>query len=321
MLTLRYEELAAKAEHLQSVPLESGTIFEEGTRRLIHDVEAQGELTEVGRRLLQAEILRTMSQRIRFECSPRKESNTVLASGLVISGLPRTKSTLMHNALADTDGYSWLRLSDALTPFCSNTLAALADADRQVRMVEALSHELASCHPMRSDRPEECITPMQLTGVSDRFSIHLYVPQYRQWCASPAIRSAAFHEYVDLLACFDRPRPWLLKAPTHAAWLDMLCDTQDERPTVVWLSREHEEAMMSFERLVHACRRVFLGRFPTDDWSRAWRCVRPPRGSVVIDWREVETYVEEACDREGWSRPIWSRYDWLRGTGGMRSPN
>jgi len=314
VLTLDIRTLTDVVEQREGSRPSESSLFSEGLARLVADVQSQDQLTLAGRRLLQSELIRLITQRSRFERRVRVFSEARFPQSMIITGWPRTKSTLLHNALADSGAYDALPLYRSLAPFEVSKDQARRDAVAHVGYAEALSPSLALRHPMAAEKPEECITLMQLTGVSDRWSIALYVPEYRRWCERPDIRLQGYEDYMCLLASVLPPgRRIVLKAPTHAPWIELLLETwKDDRPEVVWLSRNERDAIASFEGLVLACRQVFLSSCPADDWADAWRELSPPSRATILDWADVEGFAGSHLIGLGLPEPEWGRYGWLR---------
>lgn len=308
------EEVARRTGLAWRVPEHVST----GLAILLEDVERAGLLTREGRRLLQHEVLRVMSQRIRLQAQIARADETLRGQVLVVTGAPRTSSTLLHNMLADAGQLRWLPFWKALEPAEVGTedqpdVRSLERAATHISVLSALSPDLVRLHPMRADRPEECITLMQLTGVSDRFSISLTVPNYRAWTMDPEVVEASYRDYARILnVVFGPNERLLLKAPSHAPNIDALTGRL-EQATVVWLRRDPDEVEASFGRLVCASRAVFQSSTSANDWLTSWRGLEPPEGALTVDHGEVLGLAKVAAVMASVQAPAVNDYaDWLR---------
>lgn len=327
-VSLDYDELVAELERRRSAKFDPPELFAEGIRRLLDEVGRRDLLTREGRRLLQHEVLRIMHQRASLDDLSPARSSEIERTALVITGQPRTSSTLLHNLVADVGAHSWIPLWQALEPFPADDVdrerpARLERATTQLRYVDALSPDLRRLHPMRPDRPEECITLMALTGVSDRFAISLTVPDYRDWTQGPTVMLAAYTEYraiLDLIFSGDA-RPLVLKAPSHAPHVRLL-EAVLPGSEFVWLQRNEDEVESSFARLVAASRAVFQVDSDPTDWRGRWRDLDAPDRCRVIGWEDTAAFAEELATRFGARKPRPADHaDWLRPSGSFTMPD
>lgn len=289
-----------------------------GLRLLLAEVEHRCLLTREGRRLLQHEALRVIMQRAAIERAIEAAEDRFLGEALIITGLPRTSSTLLHNLLADLGSFDWLPMWKALEPSSNapqSQQGALERGIRQVEFMRALSPDLLHIHPMRIDRPEECISLLQLTGASDRFSISLTAPDYLEWTVDPGVIDSTYRDYARILnVIFDGSRPVLLKAPSHALRIGGLLDHMP-RAQILWLERDIEQVEASFARLVEASRRVFQSNVNPDDWKGRWRDIEPPEGAHVLRFDGVQEFARLSAARYGVPEPSATRHaDWLQPT-------
>lgn len=317
-VTLAFDDLAGEVERRTGLPVNPPARFREGIDLLVNDVDRGKKLTREGRRLLQHELLRVVTQRCHFDQARSAAAASHPHDVLIITGLPRTKSTLLHNLIADIGLHCWLPHWQALEPFplTSDPHAIQERIDRaraQLRFMRALSPDLLRVHPMKEDRPEECITLMQITGWSDRFAISLSAPAYREWMTQPWVVEYAYAEYMELLGLlFDSGRPLLLKAPSHATHVEQIRAHIPEA-RILWLSRSLPEVDASFQKLVLASRRLFESDPGSGDWAGWWSDIAVPPGVEVFQAAGVEALASQLAHEYGLAGPdAAGQGSWLR---------
>lgn len=324
-LSLEYGRLVENVLRESGGEWSPSATFDDGMQILLREVQLRNRLHREGRRLLQHEVLRIIRQRLLLDTlvrhTPAMEQRALRV--LLITGMPRTKSTLLHNLLADVGAFSWVSYAQALEPFpwprsTADEERVVARASAHLRVLRKMSPDLLRIHPMREDRPEECITLMQLTGRSDRFTISLTVPEYREWAAQPSIAALAYAEYFQILErIVPLSRPIVLKAPTHAPYVNLI-EGLSESVRCLWLQRDATEVDRSFRELVTACRTVFEADSDTSDWASAWSALSIPACAEVCAWTQVESVACEIAAESRRPAPHPKDYEpWLAPRGAV----
>jgi hypothetical protein len=237
--------------------------------RLAESLDREAELTLVGRRVMQNQLVRLVGQRRRLEETHdgrwAREPRVV-----VVVGLPRTGTTFLHRLLAERTDADWVPLWEALEPFGDSIDARRAAAARYLAVVDRLSPRLGTLHPMGVDLAEECDVALQLTGLSDWYTIAHRCRAYREWLESEP-RRESYATYRRLLVCI-RPhgRALLLKSPSHLPHLGALFGTFPNC-RVVWLHRPLSAVVPSMVRLVHAARSVTCDPGSFEEIEHEWR--------------------------------------------------
>ncbi len=228
------------------------------------DLAPRGRLL-LGRRLI--DILRSRRLLLDREAAggipPAPES----FPPLVVTGFPRSGTTLSHRILAlasDARAPRWCELMQpSLDPAVEPTTARRRRrrmARITVRLLDALAPDLRRIHELLADGPEECTHLHELALDSESFALLGPVDGYRHWLDDrDAFRRAARYEWQD--RCMraihadrvpqHRGERWVLKAPQHLCQLDDLL-ARFPGATVVRMHRDPIEAMASTGSLV-AC--------------------------------------------------------------------
>lgn len=193
---------------------------------------------------------------------------STIARPIIITGLPRTGTTLLHNLLAGLPG---LR---AYTPWEMRAIVPEADAGpswreevradtaAEIRALHERAPQLARIHPINADAPDECHWLTRHSFASLIFGYTLAVPGFVRWLVG-APRPEVYAEHriqLEILgARDDAPGRLVLKDPGHLWHLDELLDTYPDA-LIVRLHRDPCEAIPSLCSLMHTLRRMDSSR-------------------------------------------------------------
>jgi hypothetical protein len=246
-------------------------------------------LTPGGWDVLRRTMLRHLGNRLALQphLAPR-ESGTTGNLALVVTGLPRTGTTLVHNLLAQDPGWRYVRLWEALRPAgCAGARSVaersrvehelVSQAEAWLARFDALVPGFGAIHPTTAVGPEECDTLLQNSFASLHFDDMWSAEAYSRWLWGSALDDE-YHYYalqLGVIASGDElSRPWLLKSPGHLGHLEALAKALPDA-VVLWCHRHPVEAVASWASLIRAVRsphthrldEVALGR---QALSRAW---------------------------------------------------
>ncbi|MEU8762382.1 sulfotransferase [Streptomyces sp. NPDC048659] len=256
---------------------------------LVSALEAEARLTPAGRAEARETLLRALRTRLRLHALP--EPPLPYGPPVVLVGLPRTGSTLLHRLLAHHPALRAPRLWELLAPVpppgttepeakadaeqrmadverhvadaerhVADAERHVADAERHVAELARTAPELARIHPTGAHEPEECEHLMNTDFRNSVLGLISYrVPAYASWLADQDLTAAyTLHraQLAHILARRPAPpgaRP-LLKSPSHLWHLPDL-DRVHGGARYVVLERDTEEALGSVCGLVVAARR------------------------------------------------------------------
>lgn len=185
---------------------------------------------------------------------------------LILTGLPRTGTTLLHNLLASLPGFRAFRLWEMRAPVAPRG----AGPDWAERQIAQTAEDLRAMyqrvpgfdriHPMEAEAPDECNWLFRHTFTTLVFAFMYRVPGYMRWMVSGAGAAAVRAAYADYqrqiqVLLEDREaeeaRQLVLKDPCHLWHLDALLEVFPDA-AVVQLHRDPAEAIPSFCSLCHA---------------------------------------------------------------------
>lgn len=249
--------------------------FREPLRRTLHAFETEAGLNEVGRIAQRERTIGLLVNRLRVEAWLRRHPEILderINAPIVIAGLPRTGTTMLHRVISqDPRIYAglWYELRNP-APFPDGDFREddprIADAEAQVKQILEGAPELGAIHPWDHAGADEEIMLLEYTFLSTMALSAAYVPKLAKWIAEQDQRPA--YRYLERLLKFlqwqkrqagqegDR---WVLKAPYHLAFIDVLFETFPDA-VVVQTHRDPLETIPSYASMSLA-----LWRLAADD--------------------------------------------------------
>jgi hypothetical protein len=156
---------------------------------------------------------------------------------VVVVGLPRTGTTLLHRTLATDDKVLaplWYEVRQP-SPLAANFAdhdERVSIAEREVADILAASPELAAIHPMDATAPDEEIMLLEHAFMSTVPECYAQVPAFGEWLyrQDQSEGYAYLRTQLQFLQWQKRARGefgkrWLLKTPHHLHYPDMLART------------------------------------------------------------------------------------------------
>ncbi len=239
--------------------------FREPLERLVASVEKEANLHALGRLILRTRLVSALSTRARIEEQYRRHpeiEDESVSRPIVIAGLPRTGTTLLHRLLASDRRIrslaSWEALSPAPLAGEATTAPRRARAEQSEKALSYLAPDFFAIHPVEADQPEEDVLLLDLSFRSTVPEATLRVPSFSEWMESadqrPAYRTLV--RSLKLLSHQRRAQRWVLKTPHHLEFLDALLEALPDA-LIVWTHREPRETVPSFCSMVAHGRGVF----------------------------------------------------------------
>lgn len=244
-----------------------------------------------------------------------------LDSPIVVTGLPRTGTTLLHNLVALDPAHRALRFWEALHPVPPgaggpSAESLLAQAKAWLETFYRMAPEFRSIHAATADGPEECDALLQNTFASQHFDDMFDAEDYSAWLATAPLADEYRH-YALQLRVLSSPVPsgttWALKSPSHLGHLDALLSALPGC-TVVVCHRHPREAVASYASLILAVRRPYnedvspdvVGRQALERATTAMGRALEVRDSVPSAFVDV-SYQELADDPLGTARDLYEQ--------------
>ena len=243
------------------------TTFLEGLTRLLHALVTEARLNLLGRIVARDGILGHLVTLLRLEQDRRGHPEIAaqrIDRPIVITGLPRSGSTLLHSLMAQDPANRVPQMWEMVTPSPPPDTATyerdprIEALERRLRWFDRLVPEFKKIHSVGARLPEECVVILSHSFLSTQFCSMYGVPSYQSWVRSqsqlPAYRlHRRFLQHLQWRCSGDR---WVLKAPAHLAALAELCAVYPDLG-VIMTHREPLEVLPSEASLHTVLRQTF----------------------------------------------------------------
>ncbi len=254
--------------------------FADTLELLLASCSEAGQLTPVGWRALHKNVVRCLENRLHLQAYVGAHPEVTaqpLSAPVVITGLPRTGTTLLHSLLALDPANRFLPFWQALRPVPpdpSNGLSEaglVEEAETWLRRLYERAPEFRAVHASTAQTPEECDVLFQNAFASWHFEIAFRADAYSEWLG----RAALFDEYdyyALQLRAQTHSRPgssWVLKSPSHLGHLDALVKSLPGA-TVVHCHRNPLASIPSFASLAVAVRTPYSAGVSPEEVGRQW---------------------------------------------------
>ncbi|GAB5451236.1 MAG: sulfotransferase [Halioglobus sp.] len=215
--------------------------FRPALQCLVASLNAQAELNPVGRFMQYQRILNSLKNRLRMEAWINKYPEILresLAPPVVIVGLTRTGTTMLHRILASDERFYaplWYEVRNP-APYLDwepdQPDQRIVEAREEVAALLASNPEIAAIHPMDPTGADEEILLLEHSFYSYVPNSFAHVPDYGQFVAEADNGPA--YDYLKRQLQFlqwqkkrrgESAQRWLLKAPHHLHFMSTLLQT------------------------------------------------------------------------------------------------
>jgi hypothetical protein len=299
--------------------------FFEGLSRLLESCHSEARLNLIGKIALRTDVLQTLCSRLQMERDRQLYPNIAyqeIREPLFIVGLPRSGTSLLHSLLAADPEHRCPLMWEVRSP----TPPTLADEKRRVQRATRsckffnwLAPTFRYVHAVGAEVPQECISLMTPTFLSDQFDAMYYVPSYRAWFFQQDLRPAyEYHRRFLQHLQFRRAAPrWILKAPTHMFAMPALLSVYPDA-LFVQTHRTPVYAMASVSSLVTILRSAFsdavdpvtICREAIDYWSETMDKFLNERDRLASKRICDVEYDEISRDPVSAIRRIYNHFGW-----------
>jgi hypothetical protein len=263
-------------------------------RRLIAALEEEAQLTFLGRTIASQTLIRVIRNRLRL-VADRKAHPEIAAveirRPLVVVGLPRTGSTILHDILAH-DPRSRVPLTwecDEPSPPPERATYAsdprIAKSDAQLAGVDKLIPGFRAMHPMGARLAQECVVLTMHSMATPIFHNSFRVPSFQDWVDEHCDWAPVydFHkrqlQHLQWRCEGDR---WVLKSGAHMWALDHLLRIYPDA-CIVTTHRDPVKVATSFASLATLVRSMASDRVDAREVAEDWA----PRLSKALN-RAIE---------------------------------
>lgn len=232
-VSLDPELLLAAARDAEGLSDLGDPSYRPALERMVSAIDAEASLHPLGRAIVRARTLGILRNRLRAEAWIAEHPEILtrpLRAPIVIVGLPRTGTTLLHRLLASDprirvmvgwEGANPAPLRPA-GPGPWDSRPARGVAIHQV--LRHLAPDFLACHPIEPDSAEEEIALLDHSFLSMLSEVMMDVPSFALWVERQD-QGPAYRLLRRLLLLLDWQRSaerWVLKTPQHLEFIDDL---------------------------------------------------------------------------------------------------
>ncbi|MFW6086234.1 MAG: sulfotransferase family protein [Myxococcota bacterium] len=258
--------------------------FREPLGVLVESIEREARLHPLGRRITRGRLVDALANRLRVHATVVQHPEILdlpVEAPLVIAGVQRTGTTLLHRLMASHPGLRALASWEALHPAPPDRRSHLGKDPRirRARLAERglrlLAPEFFAIHPVQALAPEEDVLLLDLSFLSTVPEATMRVPTYSRWLESQDSTPAyAYMKRLLQLLWWQRgteapPGRWVLKTPHHLEWLDALFAVFPDA-CVVQTHRDPAVTLASFCSMIAHGRAVFSDEVDRHEIGRDW---------------------------------------------------
>ena len=329
MGTFRAESLLDAARRKAGLDDFGDPPFDEPLRRLLESLEAEARLNAMGRLATRHDLIRLLVNRLRMEEDQKRNSGIAAEETrrpIIITGLPRTGTTLLHSLLAldpcSRVPLTWETVYPSPPPEAATyrTDRRIGVVNGQIRWFHRLVKGFNRIHPVEARLPEECLVIFSHSFLSYQFETTHRLPSYLDWLEGQDLLPA-YEEHRRFLQHLQWHCPgerWVLKAPAHMFDFGAMFSTYPDA-CVVMTHRDPLEVTASNASLTATLRGAFSDEIdPVEvgpECSRRWakamgRAMRFRDEGRAPAERFLDLYYTDlVADPIGAVRKVYARFE------------
>jgi len=302
-----------------------GGDFFEGLSRLLESCQDEARLNLIGKIALKTDILETLCARLKMERDRQLYPNIArqeIREPVFIVGLPRSGTSLLHRLLsADPEHRCPLmwEVRAPSPPTRAHEKRRIQRATQSCNFFNWLVPTFRYAHAIGAEVPQECVSLMTPTFLSDQFDAMYYVPSYRAWFFRQDLRPAyEYHRrFLQQLQFRQAAHRWILKAPTHMFAMPALLSVYPDA-LFVQTHRTPVDSMASVSSLVTILRSAFsdavdsvtVSREAIHYWSETMKKFLPERDRLPNNRICDVQYDQIRREPIGAVRQIYEHFGW-----------
>lgn len=253
--------------------------FIEGLSVLANALDKEANLHPFGRFVARDRLLGFLVVRLKVQALLKAHPEILqeqIKAPLVIAGLQRTGTTMLHRLLAADPTTRAMLSWESIDPTPAAVKPGKVDprlkkAQMAEKALKYLAPEFFAIHPVEASAPEEDILLLEYSFLSDVPESMFHVPSYGAWLKQQDM--AAAYDYLKLLLQVlqwqQRGERWVLKTPSHLGQLDTLLKVfPDAR--IIQTHRDPSQTTASFSSMVTHGSGVFSDVVDAHERATLW---------------------------------------------------
>jgi hypothetical protein len=259
-----------EAEHRTASTAHGDEEFIEGMRVLLRGYADIDTLTLTGWVTVQQEVTDRLENRLRvrkLHALAPEIADEPISRPLVVTGLPRTGTTMLQRLLAVPDGHR----APLLHELMNTDLRGADHRHRTERLVDAVGKALptfGAVYDMDAGEPDSCVFVLP-HGIGHL--VRAQPPGYVQWMLDRDC-TADYRYLKQTLQVLQHGRPrrrWVLRAPAHLWHLGALTKTFPDAQ-ILWTHRDPAAALASLASMTETVTALSTGRVDPHELGRMW---------------------------------------------------
>lgn len=302
----------------------------EPLEHLCQSIREEAHLNPLGAFMQATRIKKILVSRLRLDALIRQNPHWQDAPDpdiIVIAGLARTGTTLLHRILCEDPEvrtlYTWEAMSPAPLPdeVAGQPVKRVAEAAQAASFMRYIAPDFSAIHALVVDAPEEDLLLLDLTFMTQSWEAVMYLPTWSRWLETADHRPAYAYLKSALKALIGLTggNRLVLKTPHHSEHLGALMDVFDQALIV----RTHRDPIKTVPSLCSMVAHMFgAGSDQVDPhvvgqhWLRKCQLMsenartalveRPDRTCIDVLYSDL-TADPLAAAREiyqGWGKPL-----------------
>jgi hypothetical protein len=267
---LEAETIEAAAERRAGLSDWGEGTTREGLRALVASFEAGGQAHTFGRIFFRESCIRLLVNHLRYREDLKRHpeiEDVPVRRPLIITGLPRSGTTLLHRLMSQDPAGRTLLFWEAFEPSppprpeTRRTDPRIARARKGLATLHAVAPRIAAAHGFDAEAPEECNDLFAQRFVAAYLAFLFDVPDFFDWLAGQDLVASyrEFRRQLQHLSLHVRADHWVLKAPAHLFALDAVL-TAFPDACIVQTHRDPLQAVPSVCSLLAAMRGISYDR-------------------------------------------------------------
>ena len=254
--------------------------FMPALKALSQSLDSEANLHPFGRWVMRNRLIDILVTRLRVQALLQQHPEIreiEITPPLVIAGLQRTGTTMLHRLLAADPDTRALLSWEAISPL-PHPKQQEGQPDRRIGQAKTaekglayLAPEFFSIHPVEAEAPEEDVLLLEYSLMSQVPAATLNVPGYERWLAEQDMRPA-YRYLKTLLQVLHWQRGgqrWVLKTPAHLEHLDVLLEVFPQA-RIIQTHRDPLRTTGSFSSMLAHGYGVFSDRVDAPGVARYW---------------------------------------------------
>ncbi|MDH3685389.1 MAG: sulfotransferase [Myxococcales bacterium] len=278
-------------------------VWRHGLRVLSESLEAEADLTPLGRFIARQEIVAFLENRLQirdWHARHPEIGDERIERPIVIMGMARTGTSILHDLLAEDPANRVPLTWEVERPCPPPELSTRADDPRieasraQLARAEQLIPDFKKMHPMGALLPQECVRILGPEFASMSLQTTYRIPRYARWLHREADLSEAYrgHRRFLQLLQWRSPGRWVLKSPCHLWHLEALLAEYPDA-LIVQTHRDPLQVLSSLTSLTTTLRAMAGRRVVATEIAREWSEMNAAAFDHSVDARESRLVAPE----------------------------